>query len=324
MKKILYIGKICLFISTMQVVAGCSDFLDKQPYTSIADGNFWMTENDAKLALVGCYRVQAGWQNHDFQTSSGLLYLDFAGGHGVDKSGNSTSMASTNTASDNWPIDEYWMNSYGQLAAYNTFLDNIINCPMSEEKKALWSAEVKFLRSYILFNLAFYFKDIPMPLTTLTVEEANSISQTPQAKVYAQLEKDLLEVISVLPTKQAEADYGRATKGAAQVLLSRLYFAQNDFANAAAILKDIIDSEVYEIDNTAGVDSYENLFKIGGEYSREMIFFTQRVKDLYVTAWFQYLYPECYGGWHQNAVYNELIREYFCADGKSIDPQIRN
>ena len=49
-------------------------------------------------------------------------------------------------------------------------------------------AEVKTLRAYFLFNLAFYFKDVPMPLAPLTVEEANTIKQTAQADVYAQVE----------------------------------------------------------------------------------------------------------------------------------------
>ena len=144
----------------------CNDFLDKQPLSSIADTNFWKNENDAKLALVGCYRVQPSWQNHDFQTSSGLLYLDFAGGNGTDKEGSTFSMAGTSTNSSNWPLSEYWMNAYAQIAQYNTFLDNIENCPMDGQKKKVWAAEVQVLRAYSFFNLAFYFQNVPMPLTS--------------------------------------------------------------------------------------------------------------------------------------------------------------
>lgn len=43
------------------------------------------------------------------------------------------------------------------------------------------------------------------------------------------------------------------------------------------------------------------------------------VKDLYTNSRYQYLYPEAaYGGWHQFAPYNELVKEYFCTDGKDI------
>lgn len=314
-----FIKEIGLSIVLMGVTMSCNDFLDKQPLSSIADTNFWKNENDAKLALVGCYRVQPSWQNHDFQTSSGLLYLDFAGGNGTDKEGSTFSMAGTSTNSSNWPLSEYWMNAYAQIAQYNTFLDNIENCPMDGQKKKVWAAEVQVLRAYSFFNLAFYFQNVPMPLTSLTVEEANTISQTSQADIYNQIEKELKEVIEILPLKQSNEDYGRVTKGVAKVLLSRVYLAKNDYVNASSILQSIIADGVYELDKSEGRDSYEKLFQIGGEYSSEIIFFTQRAKDLYVTAWLQYLYPECYGGWHQYSVYNELVREYFCVDGKSIE-----
>lgn len=190
---------------------------------------------------------------------------------------------------------------------------------MDGDKKEIWSAEVKCLRAYFLFNLAFYYKDVPMPLKTLSVEEANTISQTPQADVYAQVETDLKAAINLLPTKYSSEEYGRFTKGAAQVLLSRLYLAQEKWSEAAAVLRSVIDSGIYELDRRYGEDSYEKLFQIGGEYSPETIFCIMGVKDLYTNSRYQYLYPEAaYGGWHQFSPYNELVKEYFCTDGKDI------
>ena len=301
-------------------VYGCSDLLDKYPQSSISDGNFWTGESDAYLALVGCYRFQTGWSHDDFATPQGLLYLDLAGGNGAEKENFTTLMASTNTLSTNSNLQWYWNNAYTQIAKYNNFLDNVVNCPMSsEEVRAQWMAEAKCLRAYFLFYLAFHFKDVPMPLTTLTLEEANTISQTPQSDVYNQVETDLLEAIEVLPNEYEASEYGRFTKGAARTLLSRVYLAQDKWSEAASVLKDVIDSGLYELDRRNGTDSYEKLFQIGGEYSPEMIFCIMGIEDLYTTSRYQYLYPECaYGGWHQFAVYNELVKEYFCTDGKDI------
>lgn len=313
--------KACLLIiATWFGTTSCSDFLDKQPPADISDNSFWTGEGDAKLALVGCYRFQTGWSHDDFATPQGLLYLDFAGGHGVEKENFTTQgMASSNTVATSGNVEGYWKNAYAQIAHYNTFLDKIDECPMDETKKKLWTAEVKCLRAYYFLYLAFHFKDVPMPLTTLTVEEANTIFQTPQADVYAQAEKDLLDAIPVLKLSHDPEDYGRHTKGSARVILSRIYQAQNKYAEAASVLKEIINSDQYELDRRNGDDSYEKLFQIGGEYSPEMIFCIQGLKDLYTNSRYQYLYPEaCYGGWHQFAPYNELVREYFCTDGKDI------
>lgn len=315
------VAKAGLFALALLLGAtGCSDLLDKEPPSAISNGSFWTGEGDAMLALTGCYRFQTGWSHDDFATPQGLLYLDFAGGNGTEKESFSTLMASSNTVATNSNLRWYWGNAYVQIAKYNTFLENIVNCPMDETKKEIWSAEVKCLRAYFLFNLAFYYKDVPMPLKTLSVEEANTISQTSQAEVYTQVETDLQSAIGLLPDKYSSEEYGRFTKGAAEVLLSRLYLAQEKWSDAATVLRNVINSGVYELDRRNGEESYDKLFQIGGEYSPEMIFCIMGVNDLYTNSRYQYLYPEAaYGGWHQFAPYNELVKEYFCADGKGIE-----
>ena len=306
-------------LSLILMGTSCTDILEKQPPTSISDGNFWTGESDALLALVGCYKFPSGWTHEDFATPQGLLYLDFAGGHGTEKENFTTlGMASSNTMATSGNVLGYWSNAYSQIANYNTFLDNIGKCPMDETKKALWAAEVKCLRSYYLFYLAFHWGNVPMPLTTLSVSDANSISQTPQATVYAQIEKDLTEAIALLPDTRIAKEYGRFTKSAARVLFSRLYLAQNKWTEAASALKTIIDSGLYQLDRRNGDSSYEKLFQIGGETSPEMIFCIQYMKDNITTSRYIYLTPEYLGGWHQFAPYNELVKAYFCTDGKDI------
>lgn len=301
------------------IFSSCSDVLDKAPTAAISDATFWTDESDAKLALVGCYRFQTGWSHDNFDSPQGLLYLDFAGGNGTEKENFTTLMASSNTQATNSNIYWYWANAYTQIAKYNTFLDNIENCMMDETKKKAWSAEIKTLRAYFFYNLAFYFNNVPMPLTTLNVEEANSIAQTSQAEVYAQVEKDLKEAVSLLPNSYSGDDYGRLTSGAAATMLGRVYLAQGKYAEAADMFKKVMDSGVYQLDRQNGDESYEKLFYAGGEYSPETIFCIMGIKDKFTNSRYIYLFPEAMGGWHQFAPYNELVKEYFCTDGKGID-----
>lgn len=299
--------------------SSCSDVLDKAPTASISDATFWTDESDAKLALVGCYRFQTGWSHDNFDSPQGLLYLDFAGGNGTEKENFTSLMASSNTQATNSNIYWYWANAYTQIAKYNTFLDNIDNCKMDETKKKAWSSEIKSLRAYFFYNLAFYFNNVPMPLTTLNVEEANNIAQTPQSEVYAQVEKDLKEAVNVLPSSYSGDDYGRVTSGAAATMLGRVYLAQGKYSDAADMFKKVMDSGVYQIDRQNGDESYEKLFYSGGEYSPETIFCIMGIKDKFTNSRYIYLFPEAMGGWHQFAPYNELVKEYFCTDGKGID-----
>lgn len=319
--QILHIAKLSVYsLALSGVLVSCSDLLEKNPPSAISDNTFWTGENDAYLALVGCYRFQTGWSHDDFATPQGLLYLDFAGGNGTEKEIFTTLMASSNTVATNSNIEWYWKNAYTQIAKYNNFLVNVGKCPMDEDTREKWSAEVKTLRAYFLFNLAFYFKDVPMPLAPLTVEEANTVKQTAQADVYAQVETDLKEAARILPDSYDAEEYGRLTNGAAKVLLSRLYLAQDRWGDAADILNEVIISGNYQLDRRNGDESYEKLFQIGGEYSPETIFCIMGIADKFTNSRYQYLYPECaYGGWHQFAPYNELVKEYFCTDGKDID-----
>ena len=81
-----------------------------------------------------------------------------------------------------------------------------------------------------------------MPLKTLSVDEANSISQTPQTEVYSQVEKDLKTAIDLLPCPIFFRGIWPVYQGAAKVLLSRLYLAQERWGDAATILRSVIES----------------------------------------------------------------------------------
>ena len=124
--QILHIAKLSVYsLALSGVLVSCSDLLEKNPPSAISDNTFWTGENDAYLALVGCYRFQTGWSHDDFATPQGLLYLDFAGGNGTEKENFTTLMASSNTVATNGNIEWYWKNAYTQIAKYNNFLANV-------------------------------------------------------------------------------------------------------------------------------------------------------------------------------------------------------
>ena len=265
---------LALAMIAMVVLGSCSDdLLEKNPPSEISNSNFWTGESDAMLALVGCYTSSHGWNHDNFDSPQGMLYLDFAGGNGTEKENFTSLMCSTNTLATNSNLRYYWSNAYTNIANCNTFLDNIESCKMSEDKIKAWAAEAKCIRASFLMKLAFHYKNVPMPLTTLNIEQANTIEQTPQQQVYDQCEKDLLEAIELLPLEHPSSDYGRYTQGAARALLGRLYLAEERWSDAANQYRSIINSGKYEIDRSHGADSYEKLFWYGGENSKEQLFF---------------------------------------------------
>jgi hypothetical protein len=312
-KRYFNIFKIQLaLIALMVFSSGCKDsFFDKQPLDAISDGTFWQTESDANLALTGCYRFVPQWGGEDFWTSRGLLFLDLAAGNGGEKERFPQGLTDGTLNSAYWVVNSYWANSYKKVATCNNFLDNIGKVKMDETKKGVMVAEARTLRAYEFFNLALYWGDVPLPKTTLKIEDANTISRSPKAEVWAFAENELSESANILPAESAK---GRITKGAALAILGRLQMAENKWSDAAATYKKIIDLGVYIID-----PAYEQLFWEVKEDSKEMILATQYQIDVFPNVNLQFLFPTMSGGWHQYSPYNNLVKVYECTDGKTID-----
>lgn len=296
-------------------ITGCNkDYLDKQPLDSASDATFWKTEGDAKLALVGCYNTGAGWKDGDFWTPRSLVYLDLMAGNGSEKELIPDHVTDGTLTSSYWVTGSYWSNSYKKIATCNNFLDHAANITMDEAKKAIMVAEVRTLRAYEYFNLALYFGDVPLVKNVLTLAEANSVSRAPKADVWTFVETELKASAAVLPQTRPDAENGRITAGAALGILGRLQMAEKKWSDAAATYKSIIDFNCYIID-----PKFRELFLGTHEFSKEIIMSSQYLKEVYGNVLLIYMTPEAWGGWHQFSPFNELVKEYECTDGKTID-----
>ena len=294
---------------------GCNkDLLDKQPLDAVSDATFWKTENDAKLALIGCYNTGAGWQDGDFWTPRSLVYLDLMAGDGSEKELIPDHVTDGTLTSSYWVIGGYWSNAYKKIATCNNFLDHAANITMDDTKKAIMIAEVRTLRAYEYFNIALYFGDVPLVKKVLTLAEANSVSRAPKAEVWSFVETELEESAAVLPVTRPDAENGRITAGAALGILGRVQMAEKKWSDAAVTYKTIIDFNCYSID-----PMYRELFLRDHELSKEIIMSSQYMKDKYGQVLPIYETPEAWGGWHQFSPFNELVKDYECTDGKTID-----
>ena len=295
--------------------SGCKkDFFDKQPLDAVSDATFWKTAGDAQLALVGCYNTGAGWKDGDFWTPRSLLYLDLMAGNGSEKEMIPDHITDGTLTSSYWVPAGYWAHSYQKIATCNNFLDHIANITMDASAKAIIIAEVRTLRAYEYFNLALYFGDVPLVQHVLTVAEANSVTRAPKADVWAFVETELKASAGVLPQTRPDNENGRITAGAALGILGRLQMAEQKWSDAAATYKTIIDFNCYAID-----PQFRELFLGTHELSKEIIMSSQYLKDVYGQVQLIYLTPETWGGWHQYSPFNELVKEYECTDGKTID-----
>ena len=318
MKKINNYASVPKFFAVLLMMifaGGCKkDFFNKQPLDAVSDATFWKTEDDAMLALTGVYGTGgAGWRGEDFWTPRAILYLDLMAGNGSEKELIPDKVTDGTNSSDYWLMGAYWGNTYQRIQSCNNFLDHINDIPMDAAKKTAMIGEIRTLRAYHYFNLALYYGDVPLLQHVPKVSEANSVSRTPKAEVWSFVEKELKESYPALPKTRPNSENGRITTGASLAILGRVQMAEKKWADAAATYKIIIDNNSYEID-----PKYKELFWEAGEFSKEIVLASQYQPDVYSHVMLQYLVPETWGGWHQFSVYNELVKEFECTDGRTI------
>ena len=127
-------------------------------------------------------------------------------------------------------------------------------------------AEAKFLRAFYYFELVKFFGDVPLVIDKrIGAEEVTQIERTPKADVYAQIESDLTSAISDLDL--ISLIKGRASKGAAQSLLGKVYLYQNKFSEAATAFDEVINSGAYAL-----INDYSQLFSVASENNSETVF----------------------------------------------------
>lgn len=144
--------------------------------------------------------------------------------------------------------------------------------------------EARVLRAFFFFELARRYQDIPMPLTVLTIEEANSIPKTKFDDVIEYIVSECEQAAEVLPVtyKGITDQTGRVTKGFALALKSKaLLYAASKLHNpegnvdkwkrSAKAAWAIIALDAYSLDPEGApnrIDSPEAvLFRMNGSSS---------------------------------------------------------
>src|SRR6266550_2828100 len=177
-------------------------------------------------------------------------------------------------------VQDQWVDFYRAINTTNAAL------------KARRVAEARFLRALYYFDLVQMYGPV-----TLTLHETKSptteATRAPVDSVYDAIVADLQYAESTLPAVQK--DYGRATKGAAQHLLAKVYLTRirdadstadelakrqaGDFANAADYAQRVINSGQYAL-----LPRFKDVFDFANERNQEVIWSIQFTTDPLTTG----------------------------------------
>lgn len=266
-------NKILLpIVLVLAFTQGCKkEFLDRKPLGQLTFDTFFQNEEQAVQATNAVYNQ---YRSFDCAALSLLASTDIISDD-ADKG---------SVPNDELPIQEIddfvagptnnhfaaiWRGHYRAIARANLAIQNIPNIDMDVQLRDRLVGECRFLRAHSYLLLVQWFGALPLITEPLEEDEYYAQARQPVETVYAQIEADLLAAITALPEKSdyAAKDLGRATKGAAKGLLSKLYMVKKDFGNAERYLLEIIQSNEYSL-----VANYANIFTQAYENGTESLF----------------------------------------------------
>ena len=277
----------------------CSDFLETIPHDALSPSTTWQTEADAEKFLIGCYD---GWADE-----SGILYWDCGSDFGFNyhihegwrNIGNGSMTASNQVAG-------YY--SFSMIRRCNDFLTNIANIEFAEEsKKNNMIGQVKTIRAYQYFLMNWIYGGVPIIESYETAEEAQ-VPRNSEEEVKNFIYNELDEAIPML--YDAPEASGYIAKGTALALNMRASLFYGDYQRAKDAAKAIMDLGIYELD-----PSYENLFTLAGQNSKEIIASVQHDENLYSNWMIATMYNNADGGWSSMVPTQNLVDTYEMSNG---------
>ncbi|MBS7788160.1 RagB/SusD family nutrient uptake outer membrane protein [Flavobacterium sp. CYK-55] len=214
----------------------CDKDLDVEPRDNISEIDFLNNDQNATALVNGVYNAMLDWKMYSFSwigmtsmTSDDADKGSTPGDTGTDKH----KLDALNFDSSMVSLKEVWDAHYEGIYRANSALYYLEQLSINQNLKNRLIGEVKFLRALWYFDLVRCFGGVPVVVQKIELNNTALVNQLvnhrkTKEETYAQIEADLLSAIELLPNaaQYTSDDKGRASKGAAQGLLAKVYLYQ--------------------------------------------------------------------------------------------------
>lgn len=280
---------------TLLWVAGCD--LTPVDYSELSPSIFPQSEEDLQALVLSCYYPLRGswWDGINSTSERGQMFVNesctevLSGKFGVQKEGHELSFNESSTGITYFYYqreEPYGFSS--KISNATLVIDAIENSSLSDDKKIKYIAEVRCARAFLSYILY----DMFGPLVVAPVEILkNPLDEKPLPRLTTEemvefIEADLKYAAEHLPLPQ-DAEYGKFSKGLAQMLLIRLYL--HETANDPSFYNLVEETAREMMSGEYGyalVNDYPSLFEFEGQTSSNPEFI--------------YVIPSAYSGPNEN------------------------
>lgn len=317
MKKIIYIS-VMLAVGFM--MSSCNAWLDDVKQTAtVSDEIVWQDEASVDKYVYGFYTYldkYGQFGNLQFSRSLTESLTDTFKYGSVslgDRAGHPNAyVLDPSLVSPDGCRYSIWNVAYDEIRRMNQFLAlQKKYSSFSEEKNALWEAQVRFFRAFVYFQLA---KRHDGVILYDCLPKSNDKARATSEQTWDFIEQDLNYAISILPESWDAKHRGLVTKWAALAFKSRamLYAERWEKAMNAA-------DKVIESGNFALEEDYANAWK--GQNKEAILEFAYNAQVNIKHDFDRAYVPKC-DGFDFGALgtpTQEMVESYETADGKKVD-----
>jgi hypothetical protein len=272
-----------LVVLSAASMSGCKKFLDTQRQGQYNEDNYPYPGGSGPYDqfIFGAYNDMRSYNIHVF----GFLMATSVRSEDAEKGSTPSDGGADAAGMDNFPVitnsgmaNGLWTGNFELVNKCNNTLfqiKNNTNITATPEIKIQTEAEARFLRGYAYFNMVRFFGRVPLFDSLVTDPTAqNNRPQSNPAELYQFIENDLQFAAANLPATWDQKFVGRATSGAANGILAKVYLTQQKWGLAMSTANLVINSGVYNLNQT-----YLNVFEEEGENSGESVFEIQATAD---------------------------------------------
>ncbi len=287
MKTKYIVNAICA-TALLGITTSCNDWLKEESPGTTGLGDFFTSGETAIQTVNACYTPLA-WEYNKTYFSEWFIG-DVASDDALKGGQTTTDMADAydienfKTNANNTLLLDFYRAQYQGISRCNLALQEVPDVDtddsLTEERKNCLLGEAHFMRAYYYFRLVRVFGGVPY--VDFVIDSSNKWQQ-PRAtadEVYAKIIEDLTAAEGLLWNKSQypDEDLGRATKGAAQAMLLKVYLYMHDYANAyrwgKTFKEEQIDAGEYSL-----CPNYFDNFTLAGENGPESVFEIQYMEE---------------------------------------------
>jgi hypothetical protein len=287
---------LTLLLALTVTTTACQDMLIEEPDGFITSDTYYKTPQDLEAAAVAMYSLFHDWNMFKVQYNWTFeLAADQGRFHPDEPNVETQAPQFLNWTTTSRDAVQPWKTLYWNILRAHQVLDNLDKVEFEDpQQRARLEAEGKFMRAFHYFWLVRAYGDVPLYLSEDEQIQVDT-PRTPRETVLAQIIQDATDAAAGLPVSRAGAELGRATRGAALMLLADAYRwrantltqSNEDWEAAAKAAREVIGSERYELEQ-----DYRNIHQPGAHFRSEEIFSVMAIGG---------------GGWWQSSLFGSVF-----------------